>query len=804
MRTLLQDFRYGARTVASQPGYSILIVVTLALAIGANAVIFSFTNALVLRPLPMKDQDTLGWIFTIDPQRGGNRGGSSLLDYLDYRQSLRSFQALAATGSATLTMTGRGDAARLSANRVTTNLMEIWGLRTVVGRGFATGEDAPGAARTVLLSHQFWARQFGSDPALVGQALTLNGDPYTVIGVLAPDIEIGNISLIDIWVPLTLDPAAARDRREFRINGRLAPGVTISEADAEVREVSKRLEREYPATNKGWLSRVATTRESIASPDTWVVLALLMLVVGFVLLIACANVANLVLARATGRRRELAVRVALGASRLRVIRQLLTESLALGLLGGLLGLAFAQAGLRIVRAAAYEPFFEMVVIDRNVLVFTALLALATPILFSLLPALQSSKTDINATLKDSSPLAGGDLRGRRSRSVLVVSQLALAMALLIVSGLLIQSMIAMTRTPLGFDPENVLTLQLDVPEWRYKTDAAVSEYYERLLSRVAAMPGVRRAAAVERLPILGAERIANLRIDGLAESRQDERPWAVYVTVSETFFATAGIPTLAGRVFTAQDSVGRQGVAIVSRAMADRYWGSAERALGGRVGLADGADTVQWLQVVGVAGDVKRPDLTGTNPQLYLPARQKPVRAMALMVRASNPDSLTSALRAEVRAADPDVPVYQMRTMREAFDDELSSSRIMIGMFVSFGILALVLAASGLYGVIAYSVSRRVQEIGIRMALGAVAGDIRGLILRQTLTHLVIGTLIGLAGGAAIARAASSVLFGVSPSDPATYAGVVVVLAAVAALAAYVPIRRATRIDPLLALRADL
>jgi putative ABC transport system permease protein len=805
MRTLFQDFRYGARIVASQPGYSILIVVTLALAIGANAVIFSFTNVLVLRPLPMKDQDTLGWVFTIDPQRGGHRGSSSLPDYLDFRHSLRSFQDLAATGNAplTLTMTGRGDATRLSANRVTANLMDIWGLKTIAGRGFAAGEDAPGAARTVVLSHQFWARQFGSDPALVGQALMLNGEPYTVVGVLAPDIEIGNISLIDIWVPLTLDLAAPRDRREFRMIGRLARGVTLSQADAEIREASRRLEQDYPATNKGWTSRVASTKESITGPDTWVVLALLMLVVGFILLIACANVANLVLARATGRRRELAVRVALGASRGRVIRQLLTESLALGALGGLLGLAFAQAGLRIVRAAAYEPFFQLVVIDRNVLVFTAMLALATPILFSLLPALQSSKADLNATLKDSSPLAGGDLRGRRSRSVLVVSQLALAMALLIVSGLLVKSMIVMTRTPLGFDPENVLTLQLDLPEWRYKTDAAVSEYYERLLFRVAAMPGVRNAAAVERLPVLGGERIINVKIDGLAESRQDERPWAVHVTASDTFFATAGIPTLAGRVFTPQDSAGRQSVAVVSQSMATRYWGSAERALGGRVGLTDGADAVRWLQVVGVTGDVKRPDLTGTNPQIYLPARQKPVRAMALMVRASNPDSLTAALRGEVRAADPDVPVYQMRTMGEAFDDELSSSRILLGLFAAFAILALVLAASGLYGVIAYSVSRRVQEIGIRMALGAVAGDIRGLIMRQTLTHVVIGTLIGLAGGAAIARAASSILFNVSPSDPATYAGVVVVLAAVAGLAAYVPIRRATRIDPLLALRGD-
>jgi putative ABC transport system permease protein len=803
MRTLLQDLRYGARVVLKQPGYSGLIVLTLALAIGANTVIFSFSNVLLLRPLPMRDQETLGWIYTIDPQRGGDRGASSIPDILDYRQSLQSFQSIAAAVRATLTMTGKGDAARLTANRTTSNLFDVWGLAPMEGRSFAPGDDAPGAAPTVVLSHQFWMRQFGGDRAIVGQFLTLDGQPHTVRGVLTPEIEIGNMSQIDVWVPLTLDPSAPRDRREYRVSGRLKPGATVAQADAEIREVSKRLAREYPKTNQGWTARVASTRESVVTGDTWVVLALLMIVVGFVLLIACANIANLVMARATARRRELAVRTALGASRVRLVRQLLTESVSLGILGGLLGLVFATAGLAIIKAVAYDPFFAMVVIDRNVLLFTAALSLATPILFSVIPALQSSTTDVNATLKDGSPLTGGDIRGRRSRSVLVVSQLALAMALLIVSGLLVRSMIAITRIPLGFDPTNVLTLQLDIPEWRYTTDASVREYYDRLLARVTQIPGVRQAAAVDQLPILGAERVANLKIDGRAGSRDDERPWAVAVTASETFLATAGIPVIAGRSFTAEDTEGRQPVTIVSRAMADRYWGSVERAIAGRVAIDNQSGPPAWLRVVGVAGDVKRPDLEGTNPQIYLPARQRPVRAMAVMVRAADPDAVIASVRNEVRAADVDVPVHQLRTLRDAFDEELSASKILVGMFASFGVLALVFAASGLYGVIAYSVSRRVQEIGIRMALGAAATDIRRLIVRQTFWQIALGSAIGFAGGAAIAFSVASILFPISPSDPMTYVTVGTILMAVATLATWVPVQRAMRIDPLLALRAE-
>ena len=544
-------------------------------------------------------------------------------------------------------------------------------------------------------------------------------------------------------------------------------------------------------------------RRARRSPEATpgLILALLSVVVGFVLLIACANIANLVLARATGRRRELAVRSALGASRGRMIRQLLTESVLLGVVGGALGLLVAEAGLLAIKAAAYEPIFELISIDRNVLVFTAVLSFLTPIVFSVFPALQASRTDVIETLKDGNARAGGGVRGRRSRAVLVVSQLALAVSLLVVSTLFVRSMLAITRTSFGIVQTGTLTMRLEAPEWRYKTDAAVTDYFERLLGRLQGIPGVTSAGAVDRLPLLGGEPTVSLTVDGYTPQNADDRPWAVRVVATEGYFATAGIPIVAGRNTGAGDVAGTLPVAVISQEMARKYWPDPSKAIGARVRL-DG-DSRGWVHVVGICGNVKRADLTGSNPQIYLPAGQVPARTMAVMIRAADPAALMALARQEVRAVDPDVAIHQLRTFSDALDDELSSSRIITGMLVSFAVLALVLAASGLYGVIAYSVSQRVQEIGIRMALGALTSDISRLIVRQTLTLVVVGCALGLAGGALLARAASSLFYEVSPSDPVTYAAVVLVLCVVSICAVYAPIRRAMRVDPLHALKAD-
>jgi putative ABC transport system permease protein len=801
VHTLLQDLRYGARTLVHQPGFALIIVLTLALAIGANTVAFSFTNILLLRPLPVRDQATLGWIFMIDPQRGGDRGQVSVPDLLDYRASLQSFSHVAGSTSRSLTMSGRGEALALSATAVTTNLFETWGLAMRAGRPLAEGTDRPGGADEVVLSHQFWQRQFGGDASIVGQALVLNGRPFTVTGVLAPDIEIGNLSTIDVWVPLTLDPALPRDIRNVRVTARLKPGVSFPAAAAEVHAVAQRLAREHPDTNTAWNARLAPTREAMTGSDTWIILALLMLVVGFVLLIACANIANLVLARATGRRKELAVRAALGASRLRMVRQLLTETLILGVLGGAAGLALAYGGLYIIKAAAYEQFFELVVIDRNVLLFTGLLSLASPIVFSLLPALHASKTDLNETLKDSGARTGGGVRGRRSRSVLVVSQLALAMMLLIVAALLVRTMIAINTANMGFDPSGLATVRVDLPEWRYKNDASIADYYSRLLARLNSLPGVQRATAADRLPVLGGEAPVQLTIDGYAPPREQDRPWAGSVITAEDFLAVAGINMVAGREFTAADTADRTPVAIVNEEMARRYWGDPLKALGSRVKVE--RDPRGWIEIVGIAANVKTMELEDANPLIYRAARQLPVRSIDVLVRGADADRLLPVIRGEMTALDRDIPLQRLRTVREAFKDELSSLGILSGMFISFAVIALLLAASGLYGVISYSVSQRAQEIGIRLALGATVGDIRALVVRQTAFLIAAGCVLGLLGGIALAQSTSTLLYDVSPTDPSTYIAVAVVLSGVAALSALVPVRRAVRVDPLVTLRGE-
>ena len=803
MRTVLQDLRYGARMVRTQPAFSAVVVATLALAIGANTVIFSFANVLLVRPLPLASPQTLGWIFGTDPRGTETRAPISIPDFLDYRRSLTTFQALGGSVRGSATLTGRGEAERLTVTRVTANLIDMWGLRLAAGRGFSRGSDEPGGPKEVVLSHHYWVNRLNRDPAVVGTSFVLDGTPLTVVGVLAPDIEIGNLAEVAMWTPLELSPTASRGDRVMRVSGRLAPGVTPGQASADVRRVAQVLARDHPDTNEGWSARVAPTREAMTGSDTWLILALLSVVVGFVLLIACANLANLVLARSSARRRELALRTALGASRGRVVRQMLTENLLYGALGGVAGLGVAFGGIAAIKSAAYEPFFQLVQIDRNVLVFTAGLALVTPMLFSLLPALQASRSDVNDALKEGSgrTMSGG--RGGRSRSILVVAQLGLAVMLLVVSSLLVQALVNITDAPPGFDTTRLLTFRLDLPAWRYTNDAALNDYSDRLVARLRAMPGVEGAATADRLPLLGSEAPAVVAIDGQAAVRPEDRPWAVPAIVSPGYFDTAGIAIAAGRAFNNSGGPDGQRVAIVNREMARRFWGTPERALGAHITLGENHGASGRYEVIGVAADVLRADREGVNPQVYVDARQQPQRAMDVMVRAADPNSVKAAVRDEVRALDRDVPVSAIRTMQEAVNEDLSSSKVLGSMFAAFALVALVLAAAGLYAVVSYAASQRTQEFGVRVALGAVPRDITLMMLRQTALLVLIGVALGLAGGRALSMAASSLLYKVSPSDPATYAGVAVTLALVAFIATYIPVRRATHIDPIRALRLE-
>ena len=803
MRTLMQDLKYGARMVRRQPTFSAVVVMTLALAIGANTVIFSFANILMLRPLPLKDTDTLGWIFNIDPHRGGNREPLSIPELLDYRHALSSFSEIAGSTRSNAVLTGRGDARRLAASRVTANLIDVWGIRVAIGRGFSPAADAPGAPAEVVLSHHYWDREFNRDPSVVGQTLTIDGHPTTIAGVLAPEIEIGNLSEIDVWIPCLLSPDAPREERTLRVSGRLKPGVSLAQASAEVQQVAQRLARDYPKTSEGWSARVAPTREAMTGADTWIVMTMLSLVVGFVLLLACANLANLVLSRATGRRRELAVRSALGASRTRVIRQMLTENLIYGILGGAAGLVVANGGLALMRAAAYEPFFRMVRIDRNVMVFTAALALLTPMLFAILPALHSTRADAGDALKDGGNRTAGGVRAARSRSILIVAQLGLAVMLLVLATLLVQSLRNITGMARGVDAGKLLTARIDVPSWRYQNDAAKREFHAQLLARLTADASIEDAALVDRLPFVDGEPISEVVIEGRTSERPEDRPRAVASTVSDTYFHTTGIAVVAGRGFTAEDRPGRAPVAVINKEMATRYFGGIDRAVGSRLALVGDAFAPGGVEVIGVAGDVLRNDLEGINPQVFLPAGQRAMKTISLVVRTTDPFALASSVRAHVRALDPDVPLYELRPFKQALDEDLSSLRVLGGMFVAFALLALVLAASGLYAVVSYATAQRVKEFGVRVALGALPGDITRMMLGQTARLVGIGLALGLVGGRLLSMGATTLLYRISPSDPITYVLVAMTLGTVALVAAYVPVRRATTIDPVSALRLE-
>jgi len=781
MGTLLQDVRYGARTLAKNPGFALVIALTLSLAIGANSVLFSFVNVLLLRPLPIKEIEGVAFIEGLNAQRGDERLRISAPDFLDFQERSTRFGELGAYRWVVYTLTGEGDPQRITAADATASFFQIWGLDAVKGRPFLPEEDRPGAPGVVILSHGFWTRKLAADPAVIGRVLTLNGAPHTVVGVLSPAIEIGGLGTIEVWTPLAVDRATAnRNERTLRVTGRLAPGSSVEQASAEIATLARQLQREYPDTNTGFEAAVWGVRESLlGGAQTYLILALLGVFVAGVLAVGCSNVANLMLARAVGRRRELAIRSALGASRRRLVRQLLTESLLLSLLGGLGGVVMAWAALRVIRAAAFEPIFARFVVDGDVFAFAAALSLITPVVFGLLPALRASSSDAGETLKESGGRGSGGLRGRRSRNALVVSQLALACALLICAGLILRTVHEVVRIDWGFEHRNLLTFQLELPETRYAGDDQVRGFFDQVLPRLRALPGVQTAAAADPLPIFGGERTVQLELEGQTAARKEDRPWAVAVFISDEYTRTLDLPLLQGRSITVHDGPEAARVAMVTQELARRYWPDAD-PLGRRLAIrSEGqGEEAEWVEVVGVTGDLRSPDLTvAPKPTVFLPISQSPQRAAAVMVRATtDPTSLAPAIRREIRLADAELAIYQLQTMEQTSREQGSSDQVLLGMFTSFALVALLMAAAGLYASMSYSVSQRKQEIGIRLALGA-----RG----------------------SLGRAIASLLYGVTATDPLTYAGVALVLLGVALLASYVPAVRATRIDPIETLRVQ-
>jgi predicted permease len=801
MTNLLNDFRLSIRALLRAPGYAAIAIMTLALAIGANTLLFSLANPLVVRPLPIENPDGLGWIRTTNAPRMIDRGLLSMPDLIDLRARAKSFTSIAGWELSPGTLTGhQQDPERVSLIRGTSNLTSVWGMKPVLGRLFQPQDDQPGQPIAGVLAFHYWRDRFQSDPGVINRQLLLNGQPLTIVGVMPADVEIGNMSLIDIWMPIALDPNGAHDARTLRVLGRLAPGATIASANAEISGIAEQWAAASPAVYQDWKAIVISTRAAMTSGDTWLILTLLAVVVGFVLLIACANLANLVMARLVSRRVDLALRQALGASRTQLIRPMLAESLVLSLAGGLVGLSLAYAGLKTINAVAYEPFMKAIGIDGYVLAFAVTISAITPLIFCLLPAVSAGRSASADALRDSR--TGGGRTSNRRRSILVGSQVALALSLLMVSTLAVKSMLYLNRIDTGIAVGELATFRFELPADRYATGEARARFASSLSESLAWLGGVNGAAVVSHLPVFDGE--LTRQIEGLAlGARENDLPWASWYAVTPGFFRAAGVSLIGGRAFSDADAAQAQDVAIINRTAADNYFGGRDAAIGRQVTLAGRNDPKRAVTIVGVATDTRAPNITLTSPQIYVPFAQWPKADMTAIVRAASPEDRIPDLRRAMRGLDAAVPISNLRTVRDMERDEMSSTTIINGLFIAFAVLALALAAGGLYGVISYSVGQRTREIGVRMALGADPAGIRRMVLSDGLKVTLIGAAIGVVLGLVIGQFAAPILYGVSPRDPGTLIMVTATVLAVSILAVFGPAVRAMRLDPARTLRGD-
>ncbi|HEX8187723.1 MAG TPA: ABC transporter permease [Pyrinomonadaceae bacterium] len=807
MMTLLQDVRYAARTLSKSPGFTLVAVLALALGIGANTAIFSVVKAVLLSPLPYPDSERLVWVRESNPGAEIPDEPASAPNYNDWRTQAGSFEALAAYNDAALTLTGENaEPERVPAAVVSANFFQALGVAPALGRGFTPEEETAGRNRVAVISHGLWRRRFGASPKALGQTLTIAGNPYTVVGVTPPDFKTPVIEKQpQVWVPVVFNLAETARRSDYlSVIGRLKAGATAEQARAELSGVAARLAEQYPASNAGWGVTVAPLHEKVVG-DVRSALWVLMGVVGFLLLISCANVANLLLARAAARRQEFAVRSALGARRGRIVRQFLTESVLLSLAGGALGLLLAAWGVELLVALSGGdiPRLDEAGLDARVLGFTFAVSLATGLFFGLLPALSASKADLAESLKEGGgrgPTAG---RGsRRLRDSLVVAEIAVAVVMLAGAGLMIRSFLRIQAVDPGFRPENILTLDLALPRAKYKENSQVTAFYDQLTARAAALPGVERAALVDALPLNGGS-ILSFVIEGRPELPPEKVQDAEFIEVSPDFFDVMGIRLVRGERFTERDREGAPVAALVSETMARRYW-PGEDPVGKRVNLGN-PERSPWMTVVGVVSDVRRGGLDKEPyPQLYAPVAQLPTRGVTLVARTSgDPLAVVPAVRRELAALDRDLPLYNVRTMEQVLSDSISRRRFQMLLLAAFAGVGLLLAAVGIYGVISYSVAQRRHELGVRMALGARAADILKLVVGQGLGLTLAGVGLGLLGAFALTRVMSSLLYGVSATDPLTFACVSLALLGVALLACLVPARRATKVDPMIALRYE-
>jgi putative ABC transport system permease protein len=804
---LLHDLRYAARLQRKNPAFTIVAVIALALGIGANTAIFSVVNTVLLRPLPYKDPDRLVMVWEDASKVGYPRDTPAAANFVDWRDQNQVFEGMAAIADDSFNLTGSGEPERLEGHRVSASLFPLLGVEPHIGRVFTAAEDQPGAQHVVLLSYASWQRRFGGDPNIVGRPLTLNGDSYIVVGVMPPRFQFPSNDS-QVWVPiaLTQQDAANRGRHYLEVVGRLKPGVSLAQAQSEMSTIAARLQQQYPQWNAELGAVVQPLHEYLVG-DIKPALLVLLGAVGLVLLIACANVANLLLARAAVRQKEIAVRVALGAKRSRLIRQFLTESVLLSTLGGLVGLAIAYGGLIVLKAFIPENISQAreISMDLKVLGFTFLISVATGLIFGLAPAVQAARFNQIDTLKEGGRDAATGGGGKRLRSVLVMAEVAISLVLLIGAGLLINSFLRLRNVDPGFRAENLLTMKIVLPETKYDEMAKRSAFYTDLIQRVQSLAGVRSAAVTTNLPLYRQGNSIGIGIEGQPAPPPGQERIIVTRIVSPGYLDTMGIPLLRGRQLTEQDTENSPNVVIISETMARRYW-PGEEAVGKRIAIGRIKKPEDWIQVIGVAKDVRQFELTADpKPQMYLTYRQAGFfDAQDLVVKTDvEPSSLAATVRKAVWEIDKDQPVSNIRTMKEILADSIARQRFSMLLLAIFAAVALVLAGVGIYGVMSYSVAQRTREIGIRMALGAQTGAVLKLAVGYGMKLVLAGLVIGLIAAFALTRVMATLLFGVTATDPATFTLISLLLIAVAALASYVPARRATRVNPIIALRYE-
>jgi putative ABC transport system permease protein len=814
MESLLQDIRYGVRTLAKNASFTIIAVLTLALGIGANTAIFSVVNAELLRPLPFRDPGKLVRLWVTNPRSGSKSGTISYPDFADWRAQNQVFEGVGAYSNNNFTLTGVTLPAHLQGQAVSTDVFSLLGATPELGRIFLPGEDEPHQL-VAILSHRVWQQQFGGDKEIVGRTITLNNSGFTVVGVMPENFNFPlQRKQVDIWTTFSpLQENADGSTPIMRMRGahflfaiaRLKPGVNVAQAQSAMDVISASLANQYPDSDQNFGARLVPEQEEITRlvrPG----LLVLLTAVCLVLLIACVNVANLLLARATTRAREIAIRTTLGAGRIRVVRQLLTESLLLALLAGSIGLLLATWGSDLLVRLGPEdlPRVGEVHLDGHVLSFTVILSLMTGILFGLVPALQVTRTNLLDTLKESALSTTAGIHRHRMRSSLVIVETALALVLLVSAGLLIRSLVRLQGVNPGFNPKNLMTSRIDLPDEKIP-DAKKVILVRELIPQLAALPGVVSAAAIEPLPMTGIEYRVTTDIEGHPVPLSDQKISSIRA-ITSNYFQTMQIPLLQGRAFTEQDSSKSTPVVIVNQALAEQFF-PGENPIGKRIqpGISNGDGRPPMREIVGVVGNVKFRDLaTDWHPESYIPYAQLPFGTMTIVVRsAGDPYALARPIAEAVHGLDKDLPAFDSKTVEDYLDGTIAIPRFNTFLLGVFAGLALLLTAVGLYGVISYSVAQRTHEIGIRMALGAQPRDVQRIVVGQGLRLALIGVGTGLVAAFVFTRFLSSMLFGIEATDPLSFGVVVFLLLGVFVLACYVPARRAMAVDPMVALRYE-